>query len=46
LVGGLEFYIGNISYKFAINERFASLRNITGEAREEFHPSLRVNLDF
>ena len=45
LVDGLKLYIGNSSYKFAINDRFASLRIITGEAREEIHPSVRVNLD-
>jgi len=42
---GLKLYIGNNIYKLTINYRFASLRIITGEAREDIHPSARVNLD-
>jgi len=45
LVGRLDFYTGSSNCKFTIKDRLASLRIITGAAREGTHPSARVNLD-
>jgi hypothetical protein len=44
-VGRLDLYTGSNNYKFTIKDRLASLRIITGRAREGAHPSTRVNLD-